>query len=48
MSRFFEAEEGLFFLWTPAQIGTVLNNKREAQLALSLYGVTEDGNFDSV
>jgi len=40
-----EGEEGLFFLWTPAQIRAVLN-KKEAQLALSLYDVTEDGNFE--
>jgi len=38
-----EGEEGLFFLWTPAQIRTALN---EAELALDLYGVTASGNFE--
>ncbi len=39
-----EGEEGLFFLWTPAQIRAVLD-KEHAELALNLYGVTESGHF---
>jgi uncharacterized protein YyaL (SSP411 family) len=40
-----EGKEGLFFLWTPAQIRAVLD-KEHAQLALSLYDITERGNFE--
>ncbi|RKZ37187.1 MAG: thioredoxin [Gammaproteobacteria bacterium] len=40
-----EGEEGLFFLWTPAQIRAALN-ETEAELALDLYGVTASGNFE--
>ncbi|HIE02681.1 MAG TPA: thioredoxin domain-containing protein [Thiotrichaceae bacterium] len=41
-----EGEEGLFFLWTPAQIRAVLD-EADANFALTLYGVTEKGNFES-
>ena len=37
--------EGRFFLWTPAQIRGVLS-PADADLAIDLYGVTEDGNFE--
>jgi len=40
-----EGAEGQFFVWTPAQIRAVLD-KETAELALSLYGVTEAGNFE--
>ncbi|MDH3689615.1 MAG: DUF255 domain-containing protein [Gammaproteobacteria bacterium] len=37
--------EGRFFLWTPAQIRGALS-PTQADLAIELYGVTEDGNFE--
>ena len=37
--------EGRFFLWTPAQIRRALS-RSEADLAIDLYGVTEEGNFE--
>ncbi len=40
-----EGEEGLFFLWTPEQIRSALPAEGAA-LALELYGVTEQGNFE--
>ncbi len=38
-----EGEEGLFYLWTPAQVRTVLGD--EAELFLDVYNIVEDGNF---
>ncbi|WP_373509095.1 protein-disulfide reductase DsbD domain-containing protein, partial [Thiocapsa sp.] len=40
-----EGEEGLFFLWTPAELRSVLSAE-DAELAIALYGVTESGNFE--
>ncbi len=40
-----EGEEGLFFVWSPAQIRAALN-ETEAEFALNLYGVTAQGNFE--
>lgn len=37
--------EGRYFIWTPQQIRAVLN-ERDAKLALGLYGITENGNFE--
>ena len=37
--------EGQFFLWTPQQIRGVLSPS-VANLAIELYGLTEEGNFD--
>jgi len=37
--------EGLFFLWTPKQIRAALSQD-DADLAIDLYGVTEEGNFE--
>jgi len=37
--------EGRFFLWTPGQIRGALS-PADADLAIDLYGVTEDGNFE--
>jgi len=37
--------EGQFFLWTPEQIRGALSPS-EADLAIELYGLTEDGNFE--
>ena len=37
--------EGLFFLWTPAQMRRALT-PANAELAVDLYGVTERGNFE--
>ncbi|MCH7893373.1 MAG: DUF255 domain-containing protein [Proteobacteria bacterium] len=37
--------EGLFFLWTPQQLRAALT-PADADLAIDLYGVTEDGNFE--
>ena len=38
-------EEGRFFTWTPAEIGTVLS-KEQARLVTAYYGVTAAGNFE--
>jgi len=40
-----EGEEGLYFLWTPQQIRNVLNPS-DAQLAVDIYDVTKNGNFE--
>ncbi|PCJ35702.1 MAG: thioredoxin [Cellvibrionales bacterium] len=40
-----EGHEGLFFVWTPAQVSSALNES-DAKLALELYGVTAKGNFE--
>jgi hypothetical protein len=40
-----EGEEGLFFLWTPDQINASLD-KADAAIALDLYGITQQGNFE--
>jgi hypothetical protein len=38
-----EGKEGKFFLWTPEEIREVLGE--QADLFMSVYGVTERGNF---
>ena len=40
-----EGEEGLFFLWTPDELRSVLSPE-DAEFAIALYGVTEFGNFE--
>jgi uncharacterized protein len=40
-----EGSEGKFFLWTPAEITSVLGKERAAWFD-AYYGVTEKGNFD--
>lgn len=40
-----EGEEGKFYVWTPAQIETVLGEKR-AKLFCGFYDVTQRGNFE--
>ena len=40
-----EGGEGLFFLWTPAQVKAVLS-KQDAELAISLFNISETGNFE--
>jgi hypothetical protein len=40
-----EGEEGLFFLWTPAELRAALEPE-EAELALDLFQVTDRGNFE--
>jgi uncharacterized protein YyaL (SSP411 family) len=39
-----EGEEGLFYVWTPDQIRSVLGS--EAGEAIEFYGVTDAGNFE--
>ncbi|OED39846.1 hypothetical protein AB833_13680 [Chromatiales bacterium (ex Bugula neritina AB1)] len=41
-----EGEEGTFFVWTPAEITEVLGSD-DAKLAFEVWGVTEEGNFES-
>jgi uncharacterized protein YyaL (SSP411 family) len=44
-----EGVEGQYFFWTQQQIKDVLNSHlstQDSQLALTLYGVTEQGNMD--
>lgn len=40
-----EGEEGLFFIWTPAELVSILGQK-DAELAMLVWGVTEEGNFE--
>ncbi len=40
-----DGEEGLFFLWTTAQISNSLS-KEDANFVIDLYGMTETGNFE--
>ena len=40
-----EGVEGVFFLWTIAELEEVLD-KKEIELALSIFNVTERGNFE--
>ena len=40
-----EGEEGVFFLWTPAQIRAALE-PRDAALAIDLFDISEGGNFE--
>ncbi len=40
-----EGEEGVFFLWTPAQLQAVLGEDL-ARIAVRYFDVTEEGNFD--
>ncbi len=40
-----EGHEGRFFLWTPAQIKAALNHD-DAELALDIYDVSAQGNFE--
>ena len=40
-----EGGEGLFFLWTPAEVRAVLS-KQDAGLAISLFNISETGNFE--
>jgi len=41
-----EGKEGTFFLWTPEQIKKALNPEN-ARLAMDLYGITAQGNFEN-
>jgi uncharacterized protein YyaL (SSP411 family) len=41
-----EGEEGLFYVWTPAEIREVLGEE-DATVFMRAYGVTEGGNFES-
>jgi hypothetical protein len=40
-----EGEEGAFFVWTPEELRAVLE-PADADLAIDLWGVTEQGNFE--
>jgi len=40
-----EGEEGVFFLWTPAQVRQSLS-PQDAELAIDIFGITENGNFE--
>ena len=40
-----EDEEGLFFLWQKQEITTVLD-PNDAQLAMEIFGISEQGNFE--
>ena len=41
-----EGEEGRFYVWTEAEIDTVLGNGSDAQLFKKYYGVTPTGNWE--
>jgi hypothetical protein len=40
-----EGEEGLYYLWTPEEVGTILGEKT-TRIFCRLFDVTERGNFD--
>ncbi len=40
-----EGEEGVFYVWTPAQLTAALS-AHDAALVMDLFGVTEQGNFE--
>lgn len=40
-----EGEEGIFFLWTPAQVKAVLS-EQDAALAINLFNLSDSGNFE--
>jgi uncharacterized protein YyaL (SSP411 family) len=40
-----EGHEGIFFLWTPDQVRSVLS-KPDAELAIELFNISETGNFE--
>ncbi len=41
-----DGEEGLTFVWTPAQVRAAVPDARDADVALTAWGVTEAGNFE--
>lgn len=41
-----EGIEGKFFVWTPAEVRTVLNNDEDARRFCALYDITESGNWE--
>ena len=41
-----EGEEGRFYVWTPDEVRTAIDDETTAWLALERYGITEDGNFE--
>ncbi len=41
-----EGEEGVFFLWTTEQINSALT-KADAAFAIELFGISDNGNFES-
>ncbi|WP_136687763.1 thioredoxin domain-containing protein [Halorhabdus amylolytica] len=41
-----EGEEGTFYVWTPEQVRTAVNDETTAWLTLERYGITKDGNFE--
>ncbi len=43
-----EGEEGKFYVWTPAEIRNAIQDPARAEMALDIFGVTEDGNFEGM
>ncbi|MEZ5098972.1 MAG: thioredoxin domain-containing protein [Thermoleophilia bacterium] len=41
-----DGHEGLTYVWTPDEVGAVLDDPADAALALEAYGITERGNFE--
>ncbi|MEF8814868.1 MAG: thioredoxin domain-containing protein [Halovenus sp.] len=41
-----EREEGAFYVWTPEQVETAVDDSRDATLFCERFGVTERGNFE--
>ncbi|RQG91640.1 thioredoxin domain-containing protein [Natrarchaeobius halalkaliphilus] len=41
-----EDEEGAFYVWTPEEVRTVLEDETDADLFCARYDVTESGNFE--
>jgi uncharacterized protein len=41
-----EGEEGKFYVWTPDEIRSVLQDPQDADFIIAAYGITEAGNFE--
>jgi uncharacterized protein YyaL (SSP411 family) len=41
-----EREEGAFYVWTPDEIETAVEDEQDAELFCERYGITESGNFE--
>ena len=41
-----EGQEGKYYLWTPAEVRAAIPNPQDADLIMSAYAITGDGNFD--
>ena len=43
-----EHEEGKFYIWTPVEIRNAIQDPARVEMALDIFDVTEEGNFEGV